>query len=137
MPRCSAFNARIVASPTRCRPMRERPGTATSSAETIARTSAVMRASSQWASRPSSTETCTATPLPSGRGGNIGPDTGVRLVGRGPGSAGGRIGDPRVVDAGEQRHERLLDAGEIAQGEIAIVELAFFEALTDDAFDQV
>src|SRR5216683_5328044 len=100
----------------------------------MTRTSAVIRGSSQCASRPSSTVNST---MVSGSGGNIGPDTGARLVGRRAGIAGGRIRDPRVVYAGEQRHERLLDTGQIAQGEVAVVELAFFEALADDPLDQV
>ena len=41
-----------------------------------------------------------------------------------------------MIDAGQQRDEGLPDTREVAQREIAVVELAFFEALTDDAFDQ-
>ena len=42
-----------------------------------------------------------------------------------------------MVDAGEQGDERLLDAGEIPQGEVAVVELALLEPLADDAFYQL
>ena len=41
-----------------------------------------------------------------------------------------------MIDTREQRDERLLDACQVAQGEVAFVELTFFEALADDAFDE-
>ena len=51
--------------------------------------------------------------------------------------ATGRVRDARVVDARKQRDERLFDPREVAQSQITFVELALFEALVDDALDQL
>src|SRR5579859_6418627 len=94
-----------------------------------------MRGSSQRACRPSSTEN--STTIASGTDGDIAAHAGARLVRRRPAGAARWIRDARVIDAGEQGDKRLFDARQIAQGEIAVVELTFLEALADDAFDQV
>src|SRR5579859_2595470 len=94
-----------------------------------------MRGSSQRASSSSSTEN--STRVPSGGEGDIAPHAGSRLVERWRRVTTGWIRDARMVDPGEQRHEGLLDQGQVAQGEVAVVELAFFETLADDPLDQV
>ena len=40
-----------------------------------------------------------------------------------------------MVDAFEHGDEGFLDAGDVAYGEVALVELAVFDALADDAVD--
>ena len=42
-----------------------------------------------------------------------------------------------MVDASEQGHKRLFDPRQVAQSEVAIVELALLEPLADDAFHQL
>src|SRR6266567_4423588 len=88
-------------------------------------TSAVMRDSSHWASRPSSTENssrCDDIRLRNGR---------PRL------RAGRRVRYTRVIDARQQRHERLFDARKVAQRQVAVVKLALFEPLANDPLDQL
>src|SRR5947209_4696120 len=85
-----------------------------------------MRGSSQRASRPSSTEN-------SSRSGDI--RSGLdRCLGAG---IARRVGNARVIDAGEQGDERLFDARQVTQGQVAVVELAFLETLPNDAIDQL
>src|SRR5215204_4250274 len=104
----------------------------------MARTSAVTRCSlHSTGGRPSSTKYSTAIDN-SGRGGNIRTHGSAWRFQRGPAlGAAGRVRKARVIDAGQQGHERLLDAREVAQRQVALVELAFFQALMDDALDQV
>src|SRR5438874_3571086 len=98
---------------------------------TIDWTTRRMRCSSQRASSPCSTES-------SGRGSDI-------RARRGDGwprfDAGPRIAlrvwDARVIDASEQSDKGLLYPRQIAQGQIAVIELALLEPLTDDALDQL
>src|SRR5215467_3234564 len=101
---------------------------------TMLRTRAPMRALSHAPVTPSSTENSTST---SSGGGDIGADTRPRGIQLRPRLARRRVRNARVVDAREQGDERLFDAGQVAQGEIAVVELAFLEALADDAIDQL
>src|SRR5260221_13444522 len=95
----------------------------------MARTSAVIRGSSQCASRPSSTVNST---MVSGSGGNISPDTGARLVGRRAGVAGGRVRGPRGGKYREERHQKPLFAGQIRAGGGSDGQHSFFLALSDD-----
>ncbi len=46
-----------------------------------------------------------------------------------------RVGDPLVVHAQELGHERLADPLEVAERQVALVELAVVEALVDDPAD--
>src|SRR6185503_6404336 len=46
-----------------------------------------------------------------------------------------RVGDPRVVHAQQLRDERLSDPFQVAQGQVALVELAIRDALLDDPRD--
>src|SRR5678816_684673 len=46
-----------------------------------------------------------------------------------------RIWDPLVVHAKEQLAEGVLDPRDVAQGQVALVELALRETIADDALD--
>src|ERR687887_317379 len=46
-----------------------------------------------------------------------------------------RVGDPGVIHAEQLADERLADALEVAQGQIALVELAIAQTLLDDPLD--
>src|SRR5690242_89348 len=47
------------------------------------------------------------------------------------------VGDARVVDPCEQGHERRLDLRQVPQRQVAVVELALLQALTNDPLDQL
>src|SRR6266851_1003023 len=85
-----------------------------------------MRASSHSVSRPSSTES-------SSRSGDIRSGLGrCRSAG-----IARRVRDAWVVDAGEEGDERLFDARQVAQGQVAVIKLTLLEPLANDAIDQL
>src|SRR5918998_5686691 len=125
----------MLSSPTRCSEVTYSPGP--SSRATIVRTTSCSRWTSTRTSRSPSTASSTDTDTPSGRGCDIGSDRRSDWVERPLRVGGAGVRDARVVDARQQRHERLLDARQVAQREIAVVELTLVQALAHDAVDQV